>query len=106
MKPIACSLPPSRFTGRAAEIRELFDSEVVSVERSPREVVWHFRPEARERFVAMAAAEAECCSFLTFSAEATRLVISAEAGAEAALAEMFGGQAPVPKAVPADAPGS
>ena len=91
MEPIACKLSPAQFTGRAAEIRALFDAEVVEVERSPRQVVWRFRPEARPRFVAMAAAEAECCSFLSFYVEEDRLVISAPPGAKAALAELFGG---------------
>jgi hypothetical protein len=92
MKPIACSLSPAQFTGRAASIRALYDSEVVGVERSPREIVWRFRPDpaVRERFVAMAEAEAECCAFLDFAVEADRLVISAPEGAEGALAEMFG----------------
>ena len=96
MEPIACSLSPAEFTGRAAAIRELFDADVVSADRSPREVVWRFRPEARERFVAMAAAEAECCAFLGFSVREDRLVISAPEGAEAALAELFGAESSQP----------
>ena len=91
MEPIACSLSPSQYADRAGAIRELFDAEVVAVERSPREVVWRFRPPARERFAAMAAAEAECCAFLRFDVGADRLTISAPPGAEAALAETFGG---------------
>ena len=91
MEPIACKLSPGDLAERTAEVRSLFDAEVLEVERSPREVVWRFRPEARPRFVAMAAAEAECCSFLDFSVARDRLSISAPEGAEAVLAELFGG---------------
>ena len=91
MEPIACKLSPRDLAGRTAEIRSLFDSEVLEVERSPRQVVWRFRPDARERFVAIAAAEADCCAFLDFTVERDRLSISAPEGAEAVLAELFGG---------------
>lgn len=95
MEPIACTLTPTALTARTAEICALFEAAVVGVERpAPGQIVWRFRDDAnvRARFEALAAAEARCCAFLRFDVGAGAMTITAPAGAEAVLDELFGGR--------------
>jgi hypothetical protein len=91
--PTACTLSAADRPAREASVRALFASAVVAVERPvPGRLVYRFRgePGVRERFVALAEAESHCCAFLDFQVGVDALTITAPAGAEAALDELFG----------------
>ncbi len=100
-RPIACTLSPSEFSGREAEIRALGSDGLVDVRQEAGRVVLRFRPDPaiRGRVEALVAAESECCAFLDFRIDnedtATTLTISApNGGAEMVheFAAMLGGR--------------
>jgi hypothetical protein len=90
--PIACSLSETDLERRRAEIAALGRSELVAVRLEATRAALRFAAGARERVQAVAAAEAECCPFLTLrvAAEpgAVLLTIDAPPDAAGVLAEL------------------
>jgi hypothetical protein len=92
--PIACSLNASQLEQRLAEIAAVGSASLISHTREGDRHLLRFRDDAttRQRLEAIAAAEAECCSFLELllSEDAGELVLSigAPEEAEAVAAEL------------------
>jgi|SRR5215211_3810353 len=92
--PIACSLSADELPRRLAEMAQLGREALIGVHAEPARVQLRFAAGAgvRERVQAIAAAEGECCAFLTLrvSDEANAVVLTIEApeGAEPVLAEL------------------
>jgi hypothetical protein len=98
--PIACSLTAAELTVRRAQIAELGRDAPVAAHVDGRRAALRFgdEPGVRERVERFAAAEAECCAFLTMHIDETegevRLSIDAPEGAEPVLAELVAAFAP------------
>ena len=92
--PIACSLSASDLTERLAEMSVLGREALLDAAVAGRRATLRFETSAgvRERVAAIAAAESECCAFLTIAVGerpgAVVLTIDAPAGAEPVLHEM------------------
>ncbi len=92
--PIACTLDAAERPRRERDIRRLGRDALMSVDRNDRTVTLRFRPETgvRERVEAIAAAEGDCCAFLSFEVsagpEAITLTIDAPAGGEPMMNEL------------------
>jgi hypothetical protein len=92
--PIACSLTATELPERLAEMARLGREALVSVSAEPQRAELRFAAEreVRERVQAIAAAEAQCCAFLTLSvgdeADAVVLTIEAPENAEPVLADL------------------
>lgn len=98
-KPIACTLQPSDYRARLAEIAALSRDALRSVERRGQTLDLRYAPEAAQRVRRLVEQERACCAFLEFElhedAEEVRLLVTAPpAAAEAVpelLAELTGG---------------
>jgi hypothetical protein len=92
--PIACTLDASERPQRERDIRGLGRDALLSVDRGALIATLRFRPEpgVRERVEAIAAAEGDCCGFLSFEVadahEAITLTIVAPEGGEPMLEEL------------------
>jgi hypothetical protein len=92
--PIACSLTATDLTARLAQMAELGSDALLDADLSERHATLRFANGAgvRERLTAIAAAETECCAFLTMGmrAEADMIVLTIDApeGAEPMLHEL------------------
>lgn len=94
--PIACALDAGAMAKRLAEISALGRSSLIDVEQGVRHAVLRFArgDETAKRLAAIAAAEAECCGFLSMRVRhesgALQLFIEAPEGAESILEDMVG----------------
>jgi hypothetical protein len=92
--PIACSLGPAELPARRAEMIDLGRAALLDARLSPARAQLRFAATdgVRERVAAFAAAEAECCPFLTMRVTGepgvVLLTFDAPEGAGAVLAEL------------------
>jgi hypothetical protein len=91
VRPIACSLNSAELAHRLAEMADLGQEALLHAESGAREARLRFAaaPGVLDRVRAIAAAEADCCPFLTFTVAdegaAVTLLIVAPDGAEPVL---------------------
>ena len=85
--PLACTLGADALSRREAEIRRLFGEALLDSRLEGSRLALTFEVDAARRVEALAAAERECCSFLSVSVDpGPVLVLEAPAGAEETLA--------------------
>ena len=106
--PIACSLSATELPARREEMAALGRDALLRarVNAAHAELLFTADPGVRERVLAFAAAEGECCAFLTMRVDADTdavvLSIDAPEGAESVLSELV--EAFRPRPAPATEP--
>lgn len=85
-RPITCTLPPDKMTGRLADLEALFAATLTRIRREPLLLRLTFDAGADDsRIRELFEAEQHCCAFLTFTYEGGQagLVVSITAPREA-----------------------
>jgi hypothetical protein len=82
--PVACTLTPADLAGQARRWQQLMKRALTGRAETPDGLRLSFRPEAQDELRALAAVEAECCAWATWTIEpaAGAVVLDVRAVAE------------------------
>jgi len=89
-RPIACTLTAADLQDRGQAWQKLWTSGFLHRERVPGGIMLIAEPGGAEALAELIELERECCAWIDFEVDGSRVTLTAEGHGEAVLAGMFG----------------